>query len=128
MMNFHNKFSNFDEVHPKLTWSHYILSQINDDLERMELYFECIENNRNSQWLKNKISEKNQSIELLQVFYKANQVFLCNELDSIVRNISERSLCAHMMCYLKHEIETTPFKEYFVDVEYNRNDTTRACL
>lgn len=131
MKKFYNNFPQFNEVSPQLTWTHYsMLGQVNNELKRKMLFSECTVNNRSSQWLRNKLDfntnwAKNidQPTEtLMQIFLKANQVFLCNELDSITRNISERSLCAHMMCYLKDEIKTTPFKEYFVDVEYNRND------
>lgn len=124
MKNFYTKFPNCDELNPNLTWSHYnILSQIKSEVKRKELFIECIENNRSSQWLRDRVLEYKLPIKILmQAFHKANQIFLYNELDSILRDTSERSLCAHMMCYLKHEIESTPFKEYFVDVEYNRND------
>lgn len=63
-----------------------------------------------------------QSIELLKkVFLKANQRFLSHESDSILNNLSERALCARMMLYLIYELDKTPFRKYYVDVEYNRN-------
>ena len=59
--------------------------------------------------------------ELLDIFYSANKDFLNKNMDNIILNVSERNLCALLMCELNKKILKTKFNEYFVDVEYNRN-------
>jgi hypothetical protein len=60
--------------------------------------------------------------ELKKLFLTANQVFLANDADLITSGVSERGLCAALMCHLKDKINESQFRDYYVDVEYNRND------
>ena len=130
MKTFYNNFLDFEEVCQHLTWTHYcILGRIGDEAKRRKLFLECIENNRNSRWLRSKLNFNiNGAVDsptstLIQIFLKVNQAFLSKEVDSIILNLSERALCAQMMMYLRHELNTSIFREYHVDVEYNRNDS-----
>lgn len=130
MKTFYKNFLDFEEVCPQLTWTHYyILGRIGNEFKRKKLLLECIENNRNSRWLRNQLKFNTDSAvdsptsTLIQIFLKVNQTFLSKEVDSIILNLSERSLCAQMMMYLRHELDISIFREYHVDVEYNRNDS-----
>ena len=60
--------------------------------------------------------------ELIRIFEKANSDFLKNEKSLILDGVSERTLCGSLMWYLKKEISESTFREYYVDVEYNRNN------
>lgn len=59
--------------------------------------------------------------ELLDIFYMANEQFLRKNMNNIESNVSERNLCSLLSLELNRAIEETKYKEYFCDVEYNRN-------
>ncbi|MFI8711988.1 hypothetical protein [Brevibacillus brevis] len=60
--------------------------------------------------------------KLLQLFRKSNAEFLKRDSNLIASGVSERCLCGALMLFLHNSIQKSPFKEYYVDVEYNRND------
>jgi len=67
--------------------------------------------------------------ELLSVFYRANRDFLIKDESNIIRDVSERSLCASLKSQLEKHLENTLFRDYYVDTEYNRNgDKIKAVL
>ena len=56
------------------------------------------------------------------LFETANLRFLENERELIESDVSERSLCASLMTYLRDVMRERPYYDgYYVDVEYNRN-------
>lgn len=55
-------------------------------------------------------------------FEKASKAFLKEQKKFILSDVSERSMCGELMKYLMREIEGTSYSNYYVDVEYNRND------
>lgn len=59
--------------------------------------------------------------ELKRIFEEANQSFLQEEKDLFDMEVSERTLCGVLMIHITEQIKGTDFKEYKVDVEYNRN-------
>ncbi|WP_199883764.1 DUF1016 N-terminal domain-containing protein [Anaerosinus massiliensis] len=109
MKNFYNDFFDFNKVNSDFNWSYYSKSRTFVNRKG----FERIR--------KNRISEQPLEI-LIKLFLKVNQKFLQNEMGSILLNLSERSLCARMMLYFQEAIAKTTFNDYYVDVEYNRND------
>lgn len=67
--------------------------------------------------------------ELLSIFYRANRDFLIKDESNIIRDVSERSLCASLKSQLEKHLENTIFRDYYVDTEYNRNgDKIKAIL
>ena len=67
--------------------------------------------------------------ELLSIFYRANKDFLIKDESNILRDVSERSLCASLKSQLEKHLDNTRFREYYVDAEYNRNeDKIKAIL
>ncbi len=67
--------------------------------------------------------------ELLSIFYRANRDFLIKDESNILRDVSERSLCASLKSQLEKHLEDTLFRDYYVDTEYNRNgDKIKAIL
>lgn len=59
--------------------------------------------------------------ELIKIFEKANNEFIKQEYDNILSGVCERNLCANLKTFLD-KAKNKKFKEYIVDVEYNRND------
>lgn len=59
--------------------------------------------------------------KLLDIFYLANQRFLVKNIESIKNNINERNMCSLLSNEINKIIENTEFKDYYCDVEYNRN-------
>ena len=60
--------------------------------------------------------------ELVALFNKANENFLCDDLSLIESCVSERTLCGALMLHMHDLIVSDPsFKGYYTDVEYNRN-------
>lgn len=39
----------------------------------------------------------------------------------VISNVAERALCASLMYSIREKIRHTPFRNYYVDTEYNRN-------
>ncbi|NPV92125.1 MAG: hypothetical protein HPY50_15265 [Firmicutes bacterium] len=60
--------------------------------------------------------------QLINIFEKANRIFLDKEKNLILSGVSERTLCGSLMQYIQKEIKTTKYNRYYVDVEYNRNN------
>ncbi|URZ88077.1 hypothetical protein [Floricoccus penangensis] len=60
--------------------------------------------------------------EVTSFFEKANRQFLEEQCNFILSGVSERALCGEFMKYLVREIQETSFLNYYVDVEYNRNE------
>ena len=59
--------------------------------------------------------------KLIEIFERANERFLSENIDFIVSNVSERSLCSTLAQCIYLEINNSIFANYHVDVEYNRN-------
>ncbi len=59
---------------------------------------------------------------LIHIFEKANNDFIMKEMNLILSGVSERTLCGALMLFLSNEIRESLFREYYVDVEYNRNN------
>lgn len=59
---------------------------------------------------------------LLDIFYKANKDFLQSNLNNILAGTSERNWCALLMVEMKKHLSKSIYKDYYVDVEYNRNN------
>lgn len=58
---------------------------------------------------------------LILIFQQVNNLFIQKEKDNILRNINERNLCGNLKSLLESNIQDTKFKDYYVDIEYNRN-------
>lgn len=59
---------------------------------------------------------------LKQIFNIANNKFLKKEKELIYSDVAERCLCAALKSYIEKEIsKDVRYKDYNVDVEYNRN-------
>ncbi|MEC1716983.1 hypothetical protein [Schinkia azotoformans] len=61
-----------------------------------------------------------QELELL--FEKANKKFLLRDTNLILSGVSERCLCGALMLFLHDEIQNSRYQQYYVDIEYNRNN------
>ena len=59
---------------------------------------------------------------LKQIFIKANENFLKNELELIITNTSETSLCGALKSHMEKQIQHNRFDGYYIDIEYNRNN------
>jgi len=64
------------------------------------------------------MTEKQQNI--VSVLNRTICTFNNNEQHLLVNNLSERCICAKFAMYLDRAMRRSPFKGYFVDVEYNR--------
>ena len=60
--------------------------------------------------------------ELESLFKQTNSIFLKRECNLILSGVSERCLCATIAGYFIEAIRSTVLQNYYVDVEYNRND------
>lgn len=60
--------------------------------------------------------------ELVKIFENANKKFLSENKNFILSDVSERSLCGTLSQYICSEIKKSKYSEYYVDVEYNRNN------
>ena len=58
---------------------------------------------------------------LESIFQQANQLFLKREYENILRNVSERNLCGSLKGCFEKVLEKTEYSNYYVDIEYNRN-------
>lgn len=63
--------------------------------------------------------------DMIAVFEAANKSFLEMESENILLGVSERSLCGSLMLYLRSVLDQTDYKQYHVDIEYNRNKDGR---
>ncbi len=59
--------------------------------------------------------------DLVILFESANKSLFKKDLDLIKNDVSERTICGALMIHLKSALWGTPFRKYYVDVEYNRN-------
>lgn len=59
--------------------------------------------------------------DMKRVFDLANKQFLTEQKSLIQTRVSERTLCGQLMLYLDKVKDNYNYKEYHVDVEYNRN-------
>ena len=59
--------------------------------------------------------------ELLNIFEEANKMMIINDNDLFITDVSERMFCGALMLHLHELIKETRYKDYHVDVEYNRN-------
>ncbi len=63
--------------------------------------------------------------EMIALFEQANSEFVKDEAENIASGVSERNLCGCMMLKLRRGLDQSPYADYFVDVEYNRNESGR---
>lgn len=59
--------------------------------------------------------------DLVNLFLTANDNMISNNSDLFDSGSSERSICGALMLSIHDYLRNTPFYEYYVDVEYNRN-------
>ncbi len=59
--------------------------------------------------------------ELINIFEKSNKMLITNDNYLFTTNVSERTLCGALMLHLNELIKQTKYRDYHVDVEYNRN-------
>ena len=61
--------------------------------------------------------------DMMTIFNKANSSFLEIEAnDGIHLGVSERSLCGSLMLHVRKALDESAYGNYFVDIEYNRNE------
>lgn len=63
--------------------------------------------------------------DMIAIFEEASGRFLESELESILIGVAERSLCGSLMLHLRKALDGTAYEQYYVDVEYNRNEGGR---
>ena len=54
------------------------------------------------------------------IFNESWNLFLENETDNVLNNVSERNLCSRLAIYLNDKVSENELIGYFVDPEYNR--------
>lgn len=59
--------------------------------------------------------------KLINIFETANCRFIERDISLVFDNVNERALCGALAQHLSTEIFNTQLKNYYVDVEYNRN-------
>ncbi len=59
--------------------------------------------------------------ETEEVFEAASRAFLKKQAGNIAFGISERNLCGALMLELRKVLDKSIYRNYYVDVEYNRN-------
>lgn len=59
--------------------------------------------------------------ELKDLFLKANKSFIARDRELLDLKVSERTLCGALMIHLNSQLQNSHYKDYFVDVEYNKN-------
>jgi hypothetical protein len=65
--------------------------------------------------------------QVMDIFEKANNNFLKIEAnDGILLGVSERSLCGSLMLHLRKALDESAYSQYYVDIEYNRNEGGRV--
>lgn len=66
--------------------------------------------------------DKEESYEKLkQIFNKANNIFLKNDIELFDNDVAERTLCGALKSHLEKQLLNDKIYDYHVDVEYNRN-------
>ncbi|MGL4510175.1 DUF7662 domain-containing protein [Cetobacterium sp.] len=61
-------------------------------------------------------------LRLKELFLKANKKFLEKDRKLLIDKVSERTLCGALMLKLYEVLKETEYSNYYVDVEYNRNE------
>ncbi|MEG1793099.1 MAG: hypothetical protein RR294_05815 [Bacilli bacterium] len=61
-------------------------------------------------------------LRLKELFLKANKNFLEKDRKLLIDKVSERTLCGALMLKLYEVLKETEYSNYYVDVEYNRNE------
>jgi hypothetical protein len=59
--------------------------------------------------------------EMIELFERTNRKFLSKETELILSNVNERSMCGALSQQFLLELSHTKYRDYHVDVEYNRN-------
>lgn len=59
--------------------------------------------------------------DLIEIFEEANKNLLAKDIELFESQVSERTLCGALMLHLHETLKNTDYREYCVDVEYNRN-------
>lgn len=59
--------------------------------------------------------------DMIEIFEQANDNLLKDDISLFQERISERTICGALMLQLNKIINETIYKDYFTDVEYNRN-------
>lgn len=59
--------------------------------------------------------------EMKELFELANKKYLIEQKELIQSGVSERTLCGQLMLYLNKAKDNALYRQYYVDVEYNRN-------
>lgn len=59
--------------------------------------------------------------DMIQIFEKANRNLLKEDIALFQERIAERTICGALMLQLNKILKETNYKDYFTDVEYNRN-------
>lgn len=59
--------------------------------------------------------------EMKELFESANRKYLIEQKELIQSGVSERTLCGQLMLYLNKVKDNALYRQYYVDVEYNRN-------
>lgn len=59
--------------------------------------------------------------KLIEIIEQASNNMLNKDIELFKTQVSERTLCGALMIHIHEMIKETHYKDYFVDVEYNRN-------
>lgn len=59
---------------------------------------------------------------LKQLFNKANREFLLNDFDLLQSGVAEPTLCSALKSRLEKLLDSNKIYDYFIDLEYNRNN------
>lgn len=62
------------------------------------------------------------------LFWAANSAFLENHVILLNRGLSERCLCGALMCELNKQLEKRNWKNYYADIEFNRDEDSIKCI
>ena len=62
------------------------------------------------------------------LFWAANSAFLENHVILLNRGLSERCLCGALMCELNKQLEKINWKNYYADIEFNRDEDSIKCI
>lgn len=60
--------------------------------------------------------------ELAELFFSANSEFIKKDKKLFLSKVSERTLCGALMIKLYEQLRNSKYSNYYVDVEYNRNN------
>lgn len=64
----------------------------------------------------------NSEFDWIAFFEAANNRFVTGNLELFSDNLSERTMCGCLSQILYEDLKGTSYSDYYVDVEYNRND------